>query len=274
MDYHYTMPNDHDASFATSEHQYDLKPRQREMLAFVTAKGFATVEELAQFFAVSTQTIRRDIRLLSQLQLMQRFHGGAGRSNDAIRLGYARKSASNIEIKQRIGEAVAADIPEGASVFLDVGTTVEVVAKALAGKGDIRVITHSLPAAMHLVGIEGVDLFVAGGTSRHADGSLVGGVTMQALEQFRVDYGVLGMSGFDEDGTPMDFDLEKVDLKRTIIQNADTVIVAVESSKFGHKGTTRVAPAGSMSAVYTESPPHEELAVVWRKENVRIKICQ
>src|SRR5262245_43782546 len=108
-----------------------LNPRQREILEMVEAQGFATIEALARRFAVSSQTIRRDVIRLDKAQVLQRFHGGAGLPEDRVGLGHARKQAIRASAKERIGRAAARVISAGAAVFLDVGTTVEAVAQAL-----------------------------------------------------------------------------------------------------------------------------------------------
>ena len=250
-----------------------LNARQRDIVGLIMSKGFATVDDLARQYSVSTQTIRRDITMLSEMQIVQRFRGGAGRVGRTVRLGYAKKSVNNLESKQRIGRAIAAAIPDGSSVFLDMGTTVEAVASALASKERLRVITYSMHAAMHLAGRGNIDLFVTGGVSRSADGSLVGDVALRALSQFKVDFGVLGLSGFDTDGALLDFDMEKVALKRAVIEHSESVFVAVDSSKFSRKATTRVAPLSSAGVIFSEAAPETRLKDLFTAEGVRLVIC-
>ena len=105
----------------------EITPRQREIVQIVGDKGFATIDALAQHFAVSAQSIRRDIIQLDEGRYLQRFHGGAGLRDSTVRLGYAEKHGRSTEGKARIAAAAVALVPDGASVFLDVGTTVEAV---------------------------------------------------------------------------------------------------------------------------------------------------
>ena len=124
-----------------------LNERQAALLALVRSRGYATVEWLAEHFAVSAQTVRRDIIRLDERGMLQRFHGGAGAAGaSVVRLGYAEKQELAVDAKLAIGVAAARLVPNGASVFVDVGTTAEAVARALAGHTSLRVFTNSLAA--------------------------------------------------------------------------------------------------------------------------------
>lgn len=230
-------------------------PRQQAILDVVRRTGFATIDALAREFGVSAQTVRRDIILLDEQRLLQRFHGGAGLRQATVRLGYAEKQGAFADAKERIGRAAAARIADGASVFLDVGTTVEAVARALGGRGGLRVFTTSLASAALLAGRPGIDLFVAGGSVRGADGSLVGETTTSLLRSFRFSHAVIGFSGVDSDGALMDFDLDKVAVKQAAIARADTVIAVGDASKLGRPALVRVAEPGAVKTLVTDAAP-------------------
>ena len=140
-----------DAAVQAAESVADLNPRQRQILAGIEGQGFVTVETLAARFGVTMQTIRRDIIRLESLGLLQRFHGGAGQRPAAARMDYAEKRNLAIDAKGRIARTVAAMIPDGAAVFLDVGTTLEAVAYALRERENLRVFTASVRTAAVLV---------------------------------------------------------------------------------------------------------------------------
>ncbi len=238
-------------------------PRQEKLLHLVRARGFAPVEVLAEALCVSTQTIRRDVARLTELRLLQRFHGGAGVPEaDAVRLGWGDKRALGAEAKAAIGAAAAALVPDGASVFLDVGTTVEAAAAALARRGGrLRVVTASLRSALALAGVDGVEVMVPGGVLRGADGSLAGGATVAGLEPMRVDLALLGCSGFDAaDGAPMDWDPEKVAVKRAMLAASRRAVVLADAAKHGRPALMRIAPAAAVSVLVTDAPPPAVLA--------------
>lgn len=238
----------------------DITQRQQEILGIVSAQGYATVESLARRFEVSAQSIRRDIIRLDEARLLQRFHGGAGvLEATTVRLGHAQKQRASADAKERIGRAAAGLVPDGGSVFLDVGTTVEAVARALRGRAGLRVFTCSMPAATILSGDPSVEVFVTGGLVRGADGSLVGDHAVQAAGRFRVDVAFIGLSGFDDDGAPMDFDMRKVAVKQAILAAARRPVALADSSKFVRTAILRIAPPGAFSDLVTDAAPPQPL---------------
>lgn len=249
-----------------------LNERQAALLGIVQAQGFATVEALAERFEVSAQTVRRDIIRLDERGLLQRFHGGAGALEGTVRLGYAQKQAMAIDAKDAIGAAAAARVPNGATVFLDVGTTVEAAARALAGHQALRVFTNSLASAMHLAGRAGIEVVVTGGSLRGADGSLVGDATTALLRELRFDVALIGLSGWDEDGSPMDFDLEKIAVKRAAIGRARQTLALCDAGKFERAAVARIVAADALTAVVTDRVPPPVLAQKLGRDGVELVV--
>jgi DeoR family glycerol-3-phosphate regulon repressor len=232
----------------------DLSPRKAALLRLVGEQGFGTVEGLARQFGVSTQTIRRDIIALTERGLLQRFHGGAGPAG-AVRLAHAGKRDRQRDAKARIAALAAREIPLGAAVFLDVGTTVEALAAALAARRDLKVFTTNMLAALRLAGPDGPEVRVLGGTVRGTDGSLVGGETVRALAGLALDVAVIACSGFDAHGAPTDFDGEKIGVKRAAIAGAARALLVADATKFGRAALERIAPLARFAALITDRPP-------------------
>ena len=251
-----------------------ITSRQREIVQIVGDKGFATIDALAQHFAVSAQTIRRDIIQLDEAGLLQRFHGGAGPRDANVRLGYTEKHGRATDAKARIGKAAAALVPDGASVFLDVGTTTEAVALALRQRGvGCRVFTTSLAVAMSLAGHREIELHVFGGASRTPDGSLVGAATVAAIAEIHFGYAFLGYSGFDDDGALMDFDLDKIAVKRAALRRTDAAVAVGDATKFARRALARLAPAGDFAHLVTDAPPPKHLAMAFRESGVGLIVA-
>lgn len=247
-----------------------LTSRQREIVGIVRTHGYATLDDLARRFGVSTQSVRRDVIRLDELQLLQRFHGGAGPADGTVRLSYGEKQSVAAEGKARIGQATANLIPNGSSVFLDVGTTVEAVARALADKRQLRIFTTSLPCALAFAGREEIEVFVIGGILRGVDGSLVGDLALEAVRRFRFDIAVIGCSGFDDDGSVMDFDLHKITIKRVAAELSRRAILVADSSKFNRSAVVRVAGLSDFSTLVTDGSIPAELEKLAGTEGVEI----
>ena len=247
-----------------------LSGRQAELLGIVQEQGFATVESLAERFAVSAQTVRRDIIHLDRRGLLQRFHGGAGALEGTVRLGYVQKQGLAVLAKEAIGAEAASRVPIGATVFLDTGTTVEASAKALAGHRTLRVFTNSIASAMHLAGRAGIEVVVTGGSLRGADGSLVGEGTTALLRDLRFDLAFIGLSGWDDDGAPMDFDLDKIAVKRIAIARAHQTLALCDGGKFERAAVARIVPPDAISALVTDCRP--PLALSEKLDQARVEL--
>ena len=111
-----------------------LSARHRQILELAKQQGFLATEELARIFDVTTQTVRRDINMLCDAGLMRRFHGGAGPASSVENVDYSSRQVLNHEAKIRIAQSVVAQIPDNASLFINIGTTTEEVAKALENR--------------------------------------------------------------------------------------------------------------------------------------------
>ncbi len=250
-----------------------LTQRQRAIVQVVREQGYASIEALAKAFEVSAQSVRRDIIKLDEMQVIQRFHGGAGVRGRAVRLGYAQKKTIASDGKEAIGQGAAALIPEDASVFLDVGTTVEAVARALRARHRLNVVTTSLPAAALLSGRQGIEVFVTGGYVQGADGSLIGETAMAGIARFKVDYAVFGCSGFDDDGTVMDFDLRKVEVKQAMLANCRHAMLVADHAKFERSAIVRLAPVGAFHSLVTDAGPPAELQAVLDAAGTRLVVA-
>ena len=239
-----------------------LNDRQQQILALVREQGFVTVETLAGRFNVTSQTVRRDIIRLESLALLQRFHGGAGLRNATARPAYADKRHAALDAKARIARRTAELIPNGAAVYLDVGTTAEAVAEALREKDSLRVFTNNLRAAAILAGLPWIELFVTGGFVHGADGSMVGESVGRSLRDLRPDVAVIAYSGFDDDGALMDFDLQKVAVKQMMIAQARSALAVGDAGKFQRAATMRIAPLSALSGLVSDAEPPEPLAAL------------
>jgi DeoR family glycerol-3-phosphate regulon repressor len=175
--------------------------RQQKILDLVRQRGFMSIEALADHFSVTPQTIRRDINQLSDRELLQRYHGGAGLPSSVENIAYQTRQVQCLEEKRRIAQLVARHIPNDASLFINIGTTTEEVARALLNHRGLRVITNNLHVASIMSQNAGFEVIVAGGVERGRDRGIVGETTIDFLGQFKADFGIIGISGIDADGS-------------------------------------------------------------------------
>ena len=247
-----------------------LNGRQQAIMNLIRERGFASVEELAEQFDVTAQTIRRDINDLSGAGLLRRYHGGAGLPSSVENVAYQTRQVLNPEAKQRIGAAIAQRIPDEASLYITLGTTAEAVAAALRDHRGLRVITNNLNVAMLLADSAENQVIVAGGVVRHRDRGITGEATIDFMNQFKVDYAVMGISGIDADGTLLDFDYREVRVLQGLLGNARSVLLGADQSKFGRRALVRVAHLNQISQVYTDAPPSPQLQQLMADQGVEL----
>ncbi len=234
----------------------ELTPRQRRIIELARAKGNVTVESLSEEFMVTPQTIRRDLNVLCDGEYLRRIHGGAVFNDLQVNLGYKARRHIAAGAKRRIGEVAARLIPDGSSLFINIGTTNEQVAQFLKKKRNLMVITNNVNVVNILTGATGVELVVAGGVVRHEDGGIVGERASDFLSQFRVDFAVIGASALDVDGTLLDYDYREILVARAIIEHARSVILVADATKFERSAPVRIAHIANVHHFVTDlSPP-------------------
>ena len=250
-----------------------LSERQTEILHRARALGRVEVEALAAEFAVTTQTIRRDLNELSQSGLIARVHGGAVSNARVANVGYAERRAVSAPEKRRIGERCARMIPDGCSVILNIGTTTEEVARALIPRRDLVVVTNNLNVIGILTGSPAKELILAGGIVRQSDGAIVGDETVEFIRKFKADFAVVGCSALDEDGAILDFDLREVAVSRAIVENARRTILVCDRLKFERSAPIRICSAADIHAFVTDAPPPAGFAEVCARAGVAIEVA-
>ena len=194
--------------------------RLPDIMAIARAEGRVTVEDLAARLGVSVQTIRRDLAELDEAGQLERVHGGAVLRSGTANIGYQDRGALNPEAKRAIAAACAAEIPQGASVFLAIGTTTEALARELTRHAGLMVVTNNLNIANILAANPAAQVIVTGGTLRRSDGGLTGPLTEAAIRQFKVDIAVIGCSALDGDGDMLDYDIHEVGVSQTLMRQA------------------------------------------------------
>ncbi len=247
--------------------------RHQKIRRIVEAKGFVTIESLANEFGVTPQTIRRDINTLTEKGLLNRYHGGAGMTSSTENVAYTERKVLCFQEKNKIAGDVARNIPDNASIFINIGTTTEAVAKALCNHKKLRVITNNLNVASIMSVNENFEVIVAGGLVRHKDQGIIGVATIDFIGQFKVDYGIIGISGIDVDGTLLDFDYREVRAARAIMDNSRNVFLAADHTKFGRNAMVRLGSIEEIDALFTDKQPPAGLAEVMAATDVQLHVC-
>lgn len=250
-----------------------LSTRQDAIMAIARDQGRVGVEDLAQRFEVSPQTIRKDLNELCERRLLARLHGGAVLASGIENLGYAARRALAQAEKQRIAACCAAMIPDGSSLFINIGTTTEEVARALSAHRNLLVVTNNIHVVAILLPCQGVEVVVAGGPVRRADGGIVGEATVDLISQFKLDYAVMGASALDEEGALLDFDYREVRVARAILANARWPILVADAGKFARTAPVRIGDVRQLHAVVLDRAPPPRFAAICREAGTLVEIA-
>lgn len=247
-----------------------MHDRQQKIIKRIQTMGYVSIEDLAGQFNVTPQTIRRDINALEQQGLVKRYHGGAGLSTSVENIGYATRQVLCLREKRTIAKMVAARIPSRASVFINIGTTTEEVAKELCKKEGLRVITNNLNVAVTLSRNPDIEIFMAGGVVRNKDCGITGHATLDFIRQFRADFCIIGISGIGKNGELLDFDYREVRVAQAIIKNSARVMLVADHTKFGRNAMVRLGELSDIDELFTDKNPAEHMIKLLKDLEVKL----
>ncbi len=250
-----------------------VRKRHEKIRKMVQSQGFVTIETLAQAFSVTPQTIRRDINTLSEKGHLYRYHGGAAIPTSTENVAYNERKVLCFREKQKIAQLLVQYIPDNASLFINIGTTTEAIAHALCNHKRLRVITNNLNVASIMSANENFEVIVAGGLVRHRDQGIIGEATIDFISQFKVDYGIIGISGIDLDGTLLDFDYREVRAARAILDNSRKVFLATDHTKFGRNAMVRLGNLAEIDCLFTDRQPPAGLAEIIAASEVELHVA-
>lgn len=246
----------------------NITPRQHGIVDLARNGGFLSVEMLAEHFAVTPQTIRRDINTLCDANLLRRRRGGAEYVEaPRVNLPYDSRRIIHPLAKQAIGALVAGMIPNGASVSFGIGTTPEFVALAMQGHADLTVVTNNLNVAMALSVARSNRIILPGGTVRLPDRDMLGPHVEEMFGDYRVDVCVFGVGGIEPDGTLVDFDRAEVLVRAAMLGSCRRSILVADVSKLGRPAPARGGRLSDIDLVALDAPPPPEFAPLFAAED-------
>jgi DeoR family glycerol-3-phosphate regulon repressor len=233
--------------------------RQKEILELAREEGKVTVDSLAAQYDVTVQTIRRDLSDLADSGRLERVHGGAVIPSGVVNIIYEERRRLNEAGKKAIAVKCAHAIPQGASVFMNIGTTTEAVARQLLDHENLLVVTNNLNIANILSANHSCEIILAGGILRRADGGIVGGMTVEMVKQFKFDFSVLGCSAIDSDGDLLDFDGQEVMVSSTAIKRSRQIMVLADYLKFQRTAPLKICSLGDADFLFTDATLSKDL---------------
>jgi len=232
--------------------------RQAAILDLIRETGQVGVDDLVARFDVTPQTIRKDLNQLSDMRLLTRTHGGAQLASSIENTSYEARRMLHADEKAEIGLQAAELIPDNASLFINIGTTTEAVAKALLQHRQLLIITNNINVASLMRPYPELQVIVASGEVRTSDGGIVGEAAIDFIKQFKVDFAVIGSSAIDADGALLDYDYREVKVSQAIMSNARHVILTADASKHERSAPVRIGHVSQVHSFVTDACPSQD----------------
>ncbi len=230
-----------------------IAERRQHLLALVQREGRVLTGDVAAQLGISRITIRKDLEFLQDQGLLRRTHGGAlalpmkGWSD----LTLSDREKMHVPEKQRIAAAAVQYVSDGQSLILDSGSTTHAVARALRHLARLTVITNGVKIAAELSSTD-FEVILTGGALHRNSFSLVGPLAEEVLRSMRADVLFLGADGLDVEMGVSACDVLESRVGRAMVDAAKTVIVVVDSSKFGKQSLASVLPLSEIDLVITD----------------------
>ncbi|ONG52327.1 DeoR family transcriptional regulator [Pseudoroseomonas deserti] len=247
--------------------------RQAAIAALLRDHDFLRVDALARRFAVTTQTIRRDVNDLCEQGAARRRHGGIAPLPPGANISFREREVLHRAAKQRIGAAVAREVPDGAALSFGIGTTPQIVAEQLAGHRGLKIVTNNLPLALAAAQNPEFEVAIAGGRVRPGDLDVCGRAGEELFAAYRVDIAIFGVAGVDEDGALLDYSEDEVRIRGVMMRHARRSFLVLDASKFGRAAHVRGGRIEEVSAVFCEAPLPEALRARLAASGTRIMPC-
>ncbi|MEI4474108.1 DeoR/GlpR family DNA-binding transcription regulator [Frigidibacter sp. MR17.24] len=229
--------------------------RQAQILALLGQHGKVSANELATRFAVSRETVRRDLLEMDEAGLLQRVHGGAvALAHVEPEPTFATRLVQYSAQKQAIGQLACSLIPTGSTCFIDAGTTTRAFAEALAARGHIRVITNSLEIATVMSAGSDCDILLLGGRP-HADvPATFGEMTLSEIDRFWADFAVISPVALHRDRGATDYELHEAEVARAMIRHSNSCVMLCHSAKLGTESRVSICRLDEIDHLVTDDP--------------------
>jgi DeoR/GlpR family transcriptional regulator of sugar metabolism len=228
------------------------KARHSEIVSLLGDRDNVSVSELSKLLQVSEVTVRSDLTTLAQSGLVRRTRGGVARPLGIAERPLEENSKQQAVVKRRIGEAAAAMVQDGQTIFLDVGSTTTEIARHLSpALRGVTVVTSGLNIALELERLPGLHIIVTGGSLRRLQHSLVSPYALDLLGRIRADLLFLGCNGVHAQHGVTNANFDEAEVKTCMARYAERVVVVADQSKLGVVSRAHLLPLCQVQTLIT-----------------------
>lgn len=252
------------------------RERQDEIVRIIEASGRARVADLADRFAVSAVTIRKDLRILEDDGRVVRTHGGAiAPGGERPELAFRERERLQRDAKVAIGAAAAARVGDGESIVLDASTTALQMARELKIRSSwhgLTVVTNSITVASELAGHPGVTVLMLGGRVRWEALSVVGPLGDGFFERVNVQKAFLGAAGLTIEAGLTDATEEEAHIKRAMVAAAREVYALVDHTKWGRVASATFCRTDRLQGIISDTAAPPAIVASVRAAGVEVEL--
>jgi DeoR/GlpR family transcriptional regulator of sugar metabolism len=247
--------------------------RQQQLLELLAVRGQLTVDELAEHFGVSDDTVRRDLHLLEQRKRVLRTHGGAVAKGFFVHheTAFSLRGQAQADAKGQIGKAAAELISDGETLMINGGSTTFAFAMNLGMRRNLTIVTNNLaiPPVLRPEAVQ--DIRIVGGQYRVNLVSTIGPLGF-GTGTISVDTAVIGVSGMTRKGISTTV-LEEAPMLAEMISAAERTIILADATKFGRNAFGHIVPLTGIDILVTDAPPPDDLAQALGEGEVEIIVA-
>jgi len=248
--------------------------RQKKIVDMLATKNVITIAEFMAAFNISVETVRRDLAILEKQGAIQKVYGGAKIKD--ITFGeptMESRMVSRLLQKEAIGKKCSEFIHDGDCIFIDSGSTTFHIAKHLADKKNLTIITNSIPVVNELMDTD-FDIIIIGGKIRHDERSVVTYDYLFNFSELNIQKSFICAGGITVEKGISDFNMQEAVTRKIIIGQSKEVFVAADSSKFHKDVTISIAPLDKINCMITDSNLDKNTANSFKKTTTMLVLAE
>ncbi|MGE0284408.1 MAG: DeoR/GlpR family DNA-binding transcription regulator [Parvibaculaceae bacterium] len=231
------------------------RERQELIAEVVSREGKASVEHLAQRLDVSVETIRRDLGFLDDHGIVKKIHGGATRLQLRKEGSFSERAGENVDAKRAIANKLFDVIEDGATLFIDTGSTTLACAEVLAVTKTLTVVTNSARIASTFAAAGRHKVFLLGGEFGADNAETLGAMTLRQVADFHADYALISPAAVESGTGVTDADFGEASVARAMIEQAEKLIVVADHSKFEKRAAHLVSRLDQIDVFVCDREP-------------------
>jgi DeoR family myo-inositol catabolism operon transcriptional repressor len=240
------------------------------MEQYILQNEEVTIRELQEHFEVSVNTLRRDLDELEARGHVAKKYGGAAAATPSSLMPMPKRFQLNVQLKRAIGERAAGLIPDGATAFIDSGSTTYNVIRPLAARRGLTLVTHSLVALNEASLLKEVNTISLGGIYNASLGAFVGLNALETAKTLSVKVAVMAATGVSIRHGLSNTTYFEAEIKRAVVARAERIVLLADHTKFGREALITYCPLERVSSVVTDIKPSAEYVAFFEKRGIRL----